>query len=104
MILCVNTAMPTGSNEGDNPFYVNNADDAIDTIKLMEYLQQFRPEKKVLECIEMDASETSLAIMATMEANHWNHTLHFREQPTRSMQLILNRHPNWNYTVEEVTP
>lgn len=99
MILYINPTKTTG--EYDGLFVVNNSEDAVETIKLMQYLQQFRPEKDVVEHISMENSEASLAVLATMEARHWKYNLRFRKQPTYSMQLILDRHPDWNYIVQE---
>lgn len=84
----------------DESFVVTDAESAIETVKLMEYLQRFRPEKKVIQLIELDSSEASLSFLAMMEVRHWNYPLKFREKPTRAIQLILNRN-RWNYTVKE---
>ena len=82
----------------DEPFVVTDAESAIETVKLMEYLQRFRPEKKVIQLIELDSSEASLSFLSMMEARHWNHELSFREQPTKEIKLILNRNC-WKYTI-----
>lgn len=100
MILCINPNDTRSNHMCDEPFIVTDAESAIETVKLMEYLQRFRPEKKVIQLIELDASETSLSFLAMMEARHWNYPLKFREKPTHAIQLILNRN-RWNYTVKE---
>ncbi len=102
MILYIDSTKETGPSACEGIFVVKNTDDAIETIKLMQYLQQFRPEKEVLEHISMDDSEISLAILAAMEAHRWNYQLVFRKQPTNSMQQIMDRN-TWSYTIRVTT-
>lgn len=100
MILFIDPSKTTGQSEIEGLFIVNNSEDAVETIKLMRYLQQYRPEKRVIEHVSMDDSETSLAVLASMEARCWDYQLRFRKKPTHAMQLILDRH-NWVYVVQE---
>ena len=104
MILYIDSSKPTGERHlCDEIFVVNNYEDAMETIKLMQYLQRFRPEKKVIEHISMDDSEASVAVLMLLEERRWNYKLVFRKRPTYSMQLILDKHPSWDYHVEEET-
>lgn len=102
MIIRVDTNCDRSKNMCEDIFVVNYAEDAAKTIELMRYLQRWRPERQIVEYLELGNDLEALTLLRIMEELEWAFPLRFRAEPNAEIKAIIKKN-NWSYALQNET-